>query len=482
MQLISHNFPMHIFRAYDIRGHLSDLTLEVVVAIGHAFATQFQQKDIRHVVLGHDARLDGERYAVQIQAVLAQYQIQVTLLGCCSTPFMYFMAQQCTASGTGIMLTASHNPKTDHGVKWLCQGMAPSPEDIQAVAVQAQQYYAQMTIPSVVESKLVKTPPHLAEQQQQYIDYLQQDIQIKKPLTIVIDGMHGSAGQYVEQVFQLLGCHVVTLRCQANGHFPDHAPDPSKLDHLGYLRQAVLEHQADLGLALDGDGDRLVVVDEQATLISPDQLLCIFAEMCLQQRPAHEVVFDVKCSKMIEQVAKAYQGTATMLRTGSTFLRRYLVQSEGRAVFGGEYAGHYVFNDGRGLGYDDGLYAGLRLVEYFTQQPAVNKISQLFVKYPARCFTEDTYIYTQGVDAQAVLSTFKKQSRRTTTVQCIEIDGVRLDFDDGFGIIRASNTGAYLTVRFDAVDAEKLAGIKRYFAMQLNDDYPKIAQHILQAH
>ena len=157
---------------------------------------------------------------------------------------------------------------------------------------------------------------------------------------------------------------MIALRCNADGNFPDHAPDPSQATHLELLRQNVLNHQADIGIALDGDGDRVVLLDENAHIISADRLLALFAQMCLKDHPQHEIVFDVKCSSMVRQVVERLGGQAKMIRTGSSFLRKYMSQSKGQAVFGGEYAGHYVFNDGRGLGYDDGLYAALRVMEY----------------------------------------------------------------------------------------------------------------------
>lgn len=281
MQLTQQDFPAHIFRAYDIRGRLSDLRLNVLVAIARAFAIQLKQQQIDHVVLGFDARLDGKMYASYIQHILIQQHIHVTALGCCSTPYMYFMAQQLTKTGSGIMLTASHNPKTDHGIKWLSHKSPPTPEDIQNIAHLAkQQYLADLTLPIVEVSEVIEIPSAQA-----YLAQLEHDIQLKKPLTVVVDGMHGAAGQYAEVILNTLGCKVIALRCYANGDFPDHAPDPSKRQHLNLLCDAVKQHHADLGLALDGDGDRLVVVDENSNIISPDQLMCIFAEMCLKQYP-----------------------------------------------------------------------------------------------------------------------------------------------------------------------------------------------------
>ncbi|MBF7684799.1 phosphomannomutase/phosphoglucomutase [Acinetobacter sp. B10A] len=475
MRLTQPDFPTHIFRAYDIRGRLSDLRLSVVVAIARAFAIQLKQQQIDHIVLGYDARHDGKTYAVYIEHILTQASIKVTQLGCCSTPYMYFMAQQSTKMCSGIMLTASHNPKTDHGIKWLINKSPPTPTEIQHIAQLAkQQYLNHQSLPTVQLDRPVEIPSA-----QTYLDQLQGDIHLQRTLTVVVDGMHGAAGPYATAILHSLGCQVITLRCEANGDFPDHAPDPSKKQHLQQLCDAVKKHHADLGLALDGDGDRLVVIDENATMISPDQLMCVFAEMCLKQHPQHEIVFDVKCANVIEHVAHHYGGTATMLRTGSTFLRRYLAGNK-HAVFGGEYAGHYVFNDGRGLGYDDGLYAGLRLMEYLTQQPD-HALSALFLDYPQRCFTEDTYIATTDTTAIKLLELFKRRYNNTEA-KLTEIDGIRLDFKQGFGVIRASNTGEFLTVRFDAINHAVLKDIKIAFSTVFLPEHPSISTQILNAH
>lgn len=476
MPLTPQKFPIHLFRAYDIRGALSNLTPNVMESIAYAFANQLNLNHIDHIVLGHDARLAGTDYAQIMLHVLHAHQIDVTFLGCCSTPVMYFMAQQSQYQ-TGVMLTASHNPKTDFGVKWLWQNQPPTPDDIQAIARIAQPYYEAHS--HFETHDLARREACEVVSTQSYLDHLCNDIVFDRPLTVVIDAMHGSAGQYAKQVFTQLGCTVVALRCEANGHFPDHAPDPSKEAHLTGLKAAVIEHAADLGIALDGDGDRLVVVDETARIISPDQLICLFAQMCLAQYPKHEVVFDVKCSSMVKQAIEALNGQAVMLRTGSTFLRQYLLQSQGNAVFGGEYAGHYVFNDGRGQGYDDGLYAALRLIEYFIQSTAT-QISDLLKDYPQRHFTEDTYIDLNGENITELFNYFKLQCQNTDAT-LTQIDGIRLDFSSGVGIIRASNTGAYLTVRFDAITAEDLIQIRQKFATLLHLRYPDIAVKILQA-
>ncbi len=468
-------FPRQIFRAYDIRGKISVLDAQVVSAIGRGLAEQFEQYGQTHVVMGYDARLTSPSYAKILTQQLEKNNITVVDLGCCSTPQMYFAARE--TRGNGIIVTASHNPKEDNGVKWIIQSEPPCPDMIQQVGNIAEQYFyhQQKNTENLIHPHEIK-----AEYCLKYQNALLTDIQLKRPLKIVLDGLHGSAGRCADLVLQKMGCEVISIRCQANGNFPDHAPDPSLAIHLTQAQAKIRLHQADLGIALDGDGDRVVLLDENAHIISADRLLSLFAELCLASHPAHEVVFDVKCSSMVKNTVERCGGQPKMIRTGSSFMRRYLSQTQGKAVFGGEYAGHYVFNDGRGFGYDDGLYAALRIMEYLSQHPDTS-LSELFAQYPDRFGTEDTYISTDRTDPIEVLKLV--EARSVGLGACVsKIDGIRLDFQDGFGIMRASNTGEYFTVRFDAESAASLMQIREKFAAMLSDQYPKIAQDMLNAH
>ena len=471
---IQQTFPLNIFRAYDIRGKLSNLTPNIICSIAHALAQQYIHAEQTHVVIGYDARLTSPRYANIIQKVLEQQGLNVTNIGCCSSPMMYYIARDF--GGNGIMVTASHNPKSDNGIKWILKGEPPSPDTIQYVG-----QCAQISLPSIPQFEHVDAVlRHIVPQYcLQYQHALLSDIQLTRPLKIILDGLHGSAGHCAKLVLEKLGCEVIALRCEANGHFPDHAPDPSHAAHLQQLQATIIAEKADMGIALDGDGDRVVLLGEQAHIISPDRLISLFAQMCLQQHPHKEIVFDVKCSRMVADTVRQLDGQAKMIRTGSSFLRAYLSKSQGTAVFGGEYAGHYVFNDGRGFGYDDGLYAALRVMEYLTQSNA-NSLSELLSIYPERYCTEDTYISTHEVNPKQVLDDIELLSQHLGA-RLSKIDGVRLDFDDGFGIIRASNTGEYFTVRFDADHPNRLTEIRQKFVSMLQHQYPQIAQELAQA-
>ena len=471
MGSMNHPFPMHIFRAYDIRGKVSLLGAGIIDAIAHGLAQQYQAAGQTRVAIGYDARISSPAFADIIARIFKDYSLEATIIGCCSSPMLYFTARQF--DGNGIMVTASHNPKEDNGIKWIIDGEPPCPEMIQQVAQLAKSH---------CDSQLLGLAelPHqiIPEFCLQYQQGILEDIQLKRSFKVILDGLHGSAGRCADLVLRKMGCEVTALRCEANGHFPDHAPDPSQDKHLETLRQTVIEQQADLGIALDGDGDRLVLVDEQGQIITADQLLCLFAEICLSDSAPRQFVYDVKCSTLVRDTVQRLGGEPVMIRTGSSFLRTYLNQSQHQAIFGGEYAGHYVFNDGRGWGYDDGLYAALRVMEYLDQTGQT--LAQALAAYPKRHGTEDLYISTRQVRPVELLNFVEQQSARINA-QISKIDGIRLDFEDGFGIIRASNTGEYFTVRFDANNAQGLNEIRHLFVAMLRDRYPEIAQDILDA-
>ena len=468
------SFPLQIYRAYDIRGKVSALTPQVVWATAHALAQDYLEVGENVISIGYDARITSPYYAAIMTDVFQQSGFEVKEIGCCSSPMLYFMSR--LSAGNGVMITASHNPKSDNGIKWLRQNQPPSAEKIQQIGQRAKQVFDQTHDQAFLTHNEKHTHHFNSDVCQRYRQYLTHDIQLKTPFKVVLDGLNGSAGRCAVYALEQLGCEVIALRCEANGHFPDHAPDPSQTKHLDRIQQAILAHQADVGIALDGDGDRLVLLDEYAQVITADRLLALFADMTLAEHPKHEIVYDVKCSTLVRDVVAARHGIATMLRTGSSFLRQYIARSQGRAVFGGEYAGHYVFNDGRGLGYDDGLYAALRVLEYLEQSK--QPLSKLMQSYPVRFGTEDLYISTHGYSAIEVLAAVKQQSQYISA-ELSEIDGIRLDFKDGFGIIRASNTGEYFTLRFDAHSQTELSRIQHIFVSMLAA-YPEIASEIAQ--
>ncbi|MFC3902476.1 phosphomannomutase / phosphoglucomutase [Acinetobacter marinus] len=463
--------PRQIFRAYDIRGKVAQLSDGLVAEIGKALATQFIRANQQQVVIGYDARLSSYEFSEIITEQLTASGLDVYQIGCVSSPLLYFTAKRF--GGNGVMITASHNPATDNGFKWLCKNLPPTAEQIQHVAdlIESQDFQTLHRCGKVIT----------IDAKADYFSYLKQDIKLQNNHRICVDGLHGSAGEIAQTALENLSCEVTALNCYADGNFPDGAPDPSDFKRLETLQKAVLDSKSVMGIALDGDGDRVVVIDELGQWISPDRLMCAFAKICLTDQkvqPSAEIVFDVKCSTMIAQTVARYHGRSHMLRTGSSFLRHYIAAQS--AVFGGEYAGHYVFNDGRGLGYDDGLYAALRLLEYLesTQQ----SLSTLLAEFPERTSSPDIYIDANGIDREQLFAhiqdyihnNLSRVDAESMTLSCV--DGIRLDFPYGFGIIRASNTGEYFTVRFDADDALHLAKIKAFFVEMVHTISPHFAQ------
>jgi phosphomannomutase/phosphoglucomutase len=439
--------PKQILRAYDIRGHVEVLNPEVLQLLAYALAQQFKEAGQLQLVLGYDARLSSPLYAQIMAQGLCQAGIKVLWIGCVSSPLLYFSAKQY-GGGNGIMITASHNPVTDNGIKWMLQGLAPTPQQIQQLSELSTANRGMSTRGTI--QRFNPLPD--------YLDYLRQDIHLVRPVKICVDGMHGSAGAIALAALTQFDCEVIALHCEADGHFPQGPPDPSRPDRLAQLQALVVEQQAAMGIALDGDGDRLVIIDETGRYISPDRLMSLFAKICLAQNAGQKIVCDVKCSSMIADTVAKYHGQLAMIRTGSSFLRNYLQQQ--RAIFGGEFAGHYVFNDGRGQGYDDGLYAALRLLEYLTQQS--QSLSQLLAEFAQRVATPDLYVPTAGADyAQFAAQLQSLACKYLATIN--KVDGIRLDFPFGFGIIRASNTGDFFTVRFDADSYENLHKIRQIF-------------------
>lgn len=464
-----------IFRAYDIRGALTTLTPALMYEIASALAYCYRQKQQSQVVIGYDARLSSASYARIVADVFNQAGLDVVWIGCVSTPLLYFTAGR--HQGNGVMITASHNPIGDNGIKWLLQGLAPTPEQIQHVAdvIESQAY---LQIKSQIQGNLLDDCENAL---QHYLDYLQQDIQLNRQgqsIRVAVDGLNGSAGYVAQQALHKLGCDVIGLNLNADGHFPLGSPDPSEVGRLHALQNIATTVR--LAMALDGDGDRVVLLDEQGRLVNPDRLMCLLAKMCLSEMPADasqlEIVCDVKCSSLLAEVAQRYGAKCRMIRTGSSFLRNDLQRSG--ACFGGEFAGHYVINDGRGLGFDDGLYVALRVLEYLLKHDLT--LSQALAEFPQHVATADLYIANQQFDLASIIDDFKIKLQAQPTLNYTEIDGLRIDFADGFALLRASNTGDYFTARFEGKNATALYMIQQFFIDHLQENFAGLAIAIQQ--
>ena len=458
-------FPYHLFRAYDVRGITSILDEVLVERVARGLGATFRDRLQRQVVLGYDARLTSPRYADIVRQALVKSGLTVIEIGQVPTPVMHFAAKQ--HDGNGIMITASHCDGDQNGFKWVIENTPPKPDEIQALAERVDQ------------NRFVDGVGQARQQSytDAYMDALHGDVILGQNFEICIDGMNGMMGQIAEKVLTAAGCKISGLNLNPDGLFPNGAPDPSKAGQIDDLCNDVIISNADFGFAFDGDGDRLVVVNKQGMVVSPDQLIALFAQMILAAKPGADIIFDVKCSRMLNSVITQAGGRPVMVRSGNTFIRQAVQSTEYDAAFGAEFSGHYFFNDGRSNNNDDGLYAALRLLEWLDQQG--QSLAEMLKALPQRVSTPDLYIPLDGTDGRQLLADLQDSAEALAEGQLSLLDGIRLDFNDGFGIIRASNTGPYLTARFDGETPEALIRIRQIFQSLVSQHHPTLAKHLV---
>lgn len=454
--------PKHIFRAYDIRGKVSDLTEELMKPIARALGSELRARGQIEVVVGFDARTTSVQYAEIMRNGLAECGLQVIDIGMVPTPVMHYAARQ--HQGNGIMITASHNPAEYNGVKWLMQQQSPLPEDIDAI-------YKRAHDQSFTEGKgRLRKISYTAE----YLDDMLNDVMLSEDLNVVIDGMNGVMGELAQQAIETAGCTVVDLDIKPNGAYPHGNPDPCEPNRLTELSQQMIISQADIGFAFDGDGDRMVAVTKDGTIVTSDQLIALFSMMILESKPGADIVFDVKCSRMVSQTITSNGGRPIMSRSGNTFIRHAVMSESNEVAFGGEFSGHYFFNDGRGHASDDGLYAALRLMEWLGHRGQT--LEEVLKTLPSRVGTADIYLPLDQDLPADFFAALAADAADVAGATLTTIDGVRLDFQDGFGIIRASNTGAFVTLRFEAENATSLDHIRRTFHDLVQKHQPNLAE------
>ena len=576
-----------LFRAYDIRGSRQHFTDDFICALGHAFAYLYQvQPNIdseKHsvknsninsenncqaayektiVVIGYDVRCDSDTIAQTLANMLSEQGIQVIQLGLVTTPMMIFWAEQY--QGHGIIVTASHSAKDILGVKWLVNHTSPSSADIQVLYQQLAINSAQNQSLSNIDKPIYHKQQHLPTKQvaSAYIDAITQVFEqiyphgnqsnshnakdnqppsSKLDLVVVIDCMHGATSNIAQPLFGRFCEQVITLNDTPNGDFPTGNPDPTEPQRLKQLQQSVLLHQADIGIAFDGDGDRLMVVDNQGKVVTPDHLLYLLAKIAVIERPQilktslpnTQVLFDIKCCHHLPKLISEIGATPVLSKTGSSLMRQQMQQSDGQIIFAGELSGHFIFNDNRFILYDDAMYAALRLLHWLakpqrTQSARTTNLADIIKGLPVIVSTADHYLplpntianycsivqqlarfcqYLQQLvhatstaiieqlDPQAVvacapsLCTCSQQSQSTTLEQAQAllpvgtklscIDGVRLDFARGFGVLRQSNTSQNLTVRFAGDSIDDLIDIQTRFAALCRPFNKTLAMQIL---
>ena len=440
-----------IFREYDIRGIVPSQINELSIkSISHAVAKKCNDENIHELVLGRDGRLSGERILNLLSKELQSNGIDIVNIGIVTSPLLYFAAKKLP-SKSGIMITGSHNPKNYNGFKIVINDVPIS--GLEILSLLSDKPINETNIGKEVYNKDVK---------EVYIqEVLSHSSKQPKKIKVVLDCGNGSAGEIAPKLIRSLGYEVIELFCEIDGNFPNHHPDPGKVENLQDLIQAVHENSADVGMAFDGDGDRLGVVTEKGEIIFPDQLLMIFAKDVLKKFPGKEIVFDVKCTNLLSNIIKESGGIPVMSPTGHFHIKNTLKQTN--APLAGEMSGHIFFND-KWHGFDDGHYSAFRLLEIMNDLNI--PLSTILDQLPKAFSTPELNINVSEDKKFEIVKNFvdKAQFEGGTKVT---IDGLRVDFDDGWGLIRASNTTPKLVLRFEAKTSSRLKEIKNMFLDQL---------------
>jgi len=440
-----------IFREYDIRGIVpSQLNETSISLISYAIAKKCNDENINELALGRDGRLSGKKILNLLSKELQSLGINVVNVGIVTSPLLYFAAKQLP-SKSGIMITGSHNPKNYNGFKIVIN-------DSPISGIEILNLLSNKPINKINTGKEIFKKNLMDEYIQ---EVLSQRLEKPKKLKVVIDCGNGSAGEIAPKLMRSLGYEVIELYCEIDGNFPNHHPDPGKMENLQDLIKAVTENSADAGIAFDGDGDRLGVVTEEGDIIFPDQLMMIFAKDVLKNYPGKEIVFDVKCTNLLSEIINEAGGIPLMSPTGHFHIKNALKKTN--APLAGEMSGHIFFND-QWYGFDDGHYSAFRLLEIMkkSDMPLSSMLNQL----PKAHSTPELNLNVKEEEKFRVVEDFVNKAKFEGGSK-VTIDGLRVDFKDGWGLIRASNTTPKLVLRFEAKTPSRLKEIKNMFLNQL---------------
>lgn len=436
-----------IFRAYDIRGIVDEaLTEEGIFQIGKAIGSLVLAEGRTSILTARDGRISGPRLLDQFQKGVMSSGCNVVDIGEVPTPLLYFATFKTNISD-GVMLTGSHNPKNYNGLKIVINKESMTSEKINKIKIMIEEEnfmngVGQLTSLNVKED---------------YLKELKEKININSKLKVCLDCGNGVGGVIAPQAFKLLGLNVIELYSEVNGNFPNHHPDPSNPKNLKDLQNKVLETNSDLGIALDGDGDRVGLVDNKGNIIFPDTYMMLLVEDLLRKKSKGSIVFDVKCSTNLEKVIKNFNGTPIMSRTGHSYIKSKIIETN--ALLGGEMSGHIFFNDDW-YGFDDAIYSALRLIEVLSKIKL--KSYEVFNSYPKHFSTPEINIKVPEENKFKVIDELKTLIN-TSLYALIDIDGIRLENENSWGLVRASNTSPNLVLRFEGKTENDLLEIKNYF-------------------
>jgi phosphomannomutase/phosphoglucomutase len=436
-----------IFRAYDIRGIVETaLTPDAVQQIGQAFATEALSQGQKTVVIGRDGRLSSPELAKRLSEGLCAGGCDVIDVGMVPTPVLYYATHKLE-TGTGIMVTGSHNPPQYNGLKMLIAGNTLYGDGITAL------------YNMIVEGRLNSGEGQHSEQNilPDYLDTIVNDIKLDKPLNIAVDCGNGVAGVCATELFTRLGCKVTELFCDVDGNFPNHHPDPSKPENLLDLQNAMKENDLDLGLAFDGDGDRVGILDDKQNILWADRQMMLYSADVLKRKPGAQIIFDIKSTSNLKAYIENLGGEPLMWKTGHSFIKAKM--KETGAELAGEMSGHIFFKE-RWFGFDDGLYGAARMLEIVSQfdEPS----STIFERLPDSVNTPELQVNFEEGEHYKFMDTFIAQAD-FEGADTVTIDGIRVNYPDGWGLIRPSNTTPCLVLRFEANDEATLKDIQNTF-------------------
>ncbi|MCF7980766.1 MAG: phosphomannomutase/phosphoglucomutase [Pseudomonadales bacterium] len=447
-----------IFRAYDIRGIVNEtLDTDVAYRLGQAVGTAAQIKGNDSVVVGADGRLSSPELCAALVRGLRDSGSDVINIGTVPTPLVYF-ATSITDAKSGIMITGSHNPSNYNGFKIVIDGNTLANEEIQSLRQMIERNQFSSGSGELDDVDIIEN----------YIAQITSDIAIGKPLKVVLDCGNGVAGIVAPKLMEALGCEVIPLYCEIDGRFPNHHPDPGKPENLKDLIDTVLSQEADIGLAFDGDGDRLGVVTNRGNIIWPDRLMMLFAKDVASRNPGADIIYDVKCSRRLAGLISNYGGRPIMWKTGHSLIKAKM--RETGALLAGEMSGHIFFKE-RWFGFDDGIYSAARLLEILGLDE--RDADTLFESFPDDLSTPEINIQVTEENKFDIVSELQ-QNARFDDAEIVTIDGLRADFDDGWGLVRASNTTPVLVLRFGADDEAALEQIQNRFKEALMAVAPEL--------
>jgi len=441
-----------IFRAYDIRGIVDEaLTEEGIFQIGKAIGSHILSEGRSSILTARDGRISGPRLLNQFQKGVMSSGCNIVDIGEVPTPLLYFSTFKTNISD-GVMLTGSHNPKNYNGLKIVINKRSMTSEKIKKIKSMIEEE-------SFMDGSGKLTSLDIKDD---YLKELQEKIKINSEMKVCLDCGNGVGGVIAPHAFKLLGLDVIELYSEVNGNFPNHHPDPSNPKNLKDLQKKVLETNSDLGIALDGDGDRVGLVDNKGNIIFPDAYMMLLAEDLLRKKSKGSIVFDVKCSTNLEKIIKNFNGTPVMSRTGHSYIKSKIIETN--ALLGGEMSGHIFFNDDW-YGFDDAIYSALRMIEVLSK----NKLTphEVFNSYPKHFSTPEINLEVPEEIKFKIIDELKTLIN-SSGYMLIDIDGIRLENENSWGLVRASNTSPNLVLRFEGKTESDLLEIKNYFKQILS--------------